>query len=88
MIFTQRYWALQTSGTNNNWELARSLVEAEIKEQSERLLCEKALLDEGQTRWNGAVSWSPTRRHLSTARDSGTGTRRRISDYATTQSRS
>lgn len=50
VIFTQRYWALQTSGTNN-WELARSLVEAEIKEQSERLLYAKDLLDEGQTRW-------------------------------------
>lgn len=50
LIFTPRYWALQTTGANN-WELARALVEAEINEQSERLLREKALLDEAQSRW-------------------------------------
>lgn len=50
VIFTQRYWALQTSGTSN-WEGVRSLVEAEIVEQTERLLHEKAVLDQAQSRW-------------------------------------
>lgn len=50
IVFTRRYWALQTSGTDN-WETARALVEAEITEQSARLLAEKALLDDAQARW-------------------------------------
>lgn len=50
LIFTQRYWALQTSGSVN-WPLVKSLVDAEIADQRERLKQEKALLDEAQTRW-------------------------------------
>ncbi|MFB9312001.1 PIN domain-containing protein [Nocardioides plantarum] len=50
VVFTQRYWALQTS-SSDNWEMSRLLVEAEIIEQSARLLAEKALLDDAHTRW-------------------------------------
>lgn len=50
LLFTPRFWALQATLTSN-WEPTWGLVEAEIVEQSRRLAAEKAVLDEGQTRW-------------------------------------